>query len=152
MNREELIEAVLNDPEALWAVRTSNVRVAGRWETAHSETRKVVVHDGVWRLNPEGKDVAVVYPSPKPQAPDFWEFADHYDEDGEPKYLREEQYEWAVADYEKEKAAWKPWSYRISCQLNWPQSAHAKGFAATKEEAMEFADEVLRASQVMLVP
>jgi|GEM_PF-4672268 len=144
MSREELIEAVLADPAALWAVRISTVRAAGPWVEAKYERRM--------RLDPTGRTMVTVYPSRKPQEPDYWEFVEAYAEDGEPKYMREEQFEWAMADYEKKKAAWKPWSYNIFCQTNWPQSRHANCIAETKEEAMQFADEVLRASQIMLVP
>jgi hypothetical protein len=108
----------------------------------------VTIHRGVWRLDPTGAVVVAVYPSSTPTEPDYWEFVDYYDEDGEPKYTRDELYESAMIDHQRDKAAWKLWTYSIH-QL----SGYAKtAYADTMEEAMALADVVLRDDRVLLVP
>ena len=44
MNRSDLIAAVLADPDALWAVLTSGVKVAGPWTGEGNRFRHAVGH------------------------------------------------------------------------------------------------------------
>lgn len=156
--REALIATALADPNTLWAIMTSKAKVAGPWCTACSETRKVSVHGGVWRLDANEKDVAVVYPSQKPQEPNYWEFVDYYnddsEDDGEPQYTRDEQYEGAMAEYAAEMAGWKPWTYRVVSHMTymrWGPHKTRHAYADTMEEAMLFADADLQGVHFLLV-
>lgn len=135
MTRDELIAAVLANPEALWVIRTSKVRVAGPW---------LAVRPNQWeRYSPEGYTLAHVGPSHPPSKPDFWEFQDYYDEDGNVNPA-DEQYESAVREYERQIQDYQPWTVTV-------RDVYGNRYAATFEEAMRLGDAWLQERGVLLV-
>lgn len=135
MTRDELIAAVLADPEAVWAIRTSKVRIAGPWQ-AVSRNR--------WeRHSVEGYTLAHVALSHPPSKPDFWEFQDHYDEDGEVESTGEEQYEEAVREFEQQKRDFQPWTVTV-------RDDYRPHYAATAEDAMRLGDALFQENGVLL--
>ena len=141
--RAELIAAVLSDAGALWAIRTSKIRVAGPWVYDKSESRKV---GGGWRFSSSGKKKVTVYPSRKLQEPEPYEFDIEYDRDGEVLYTDDEAYEMALASHEREKLIWKPWTY---CLEGWEYGTVK--YADTLEDAKAGADAELRKKGVLLL-
>lgn len=136
--RADLIAAVLKDPEALWAIRTSKVRVAGPWVEAKSESRRRVVCGGFWRLNTRGEEIVTVYPSTKVREPLFSDFVRDWDSDGEPLYTDEDEYDAAIEGYKARLEAWKPFSYSFRV---WESARFV--YSNTLEEAKAEADKVL---------
>jgi hypothetical protein len=140
MTREEAIAMVLSDPEALWAVCTAKVRVAGPWQKA--EKPGYSVHRGEWRCSPSGKDLATIHP--------WWKGADG---------LREPQsYDYHMGDedaFEEDMRKYKvavarrdgmEWMWRLSLWYG----QHPPMYANTREEAKSLADQVLRRKGFLL--
>jgi hypothetical protein len=144
--RAELIASVLSDADALWAVRTSKVRVLGPWEKAESEARRVSIYEGWWRLNTRGEPVVTVVPSPPMTEPQWYEYTryTYITEDGEP-YTDEDEFEESMEQYRREKEIWKPWT--VSFDKN---GYGEKVYAETLEEAKATADRLLKEKGVLL--
>ena len=138
--RANLIDAVLKDPEALWAVRTSKVRVVGPWVKAESEARKFSVHLGMWRLKSSGGDVVVMFPSTALHEPEAYEYESDYEGGG----FDRDGYEADTAAYLARARIWQPWCYRIS-------SREGVTYAPTDVEAMAAADRELEGMGVLLL-
>ena len=145
--RAALVEAVLADPGALWAVRTARVktgagiRVAGPWVPATSKKRRYSVGgDALWRLNTKGETVATVHK--------WWDRCDGVREPMRYDYHMgdEAEYEADLAIYEAAVAlrAGREWTYRLEGEKT--------QYAVSKDEALRLADEALTAKGVRLVP
>lgn len=143
--RKTLIAAALADADALWTIKTATVRLAGPWSTAwHDSSYRI--EGGVWRQDPQGQAVAVASPSQPPLEPELYDFHDYYDEDGELKYSREDQFASEMVEYERSKAEWKPWTFLAKDTPVW-----RSGLADTMEEAMALADTELQNMRYLLV-
>lgn len=145
--RAALVEAVLADPEALWAVRTARVkgtgliRVAGPWVPAKSEKRRTSVSgDAVWRLDPKGEHLATVHK--------WWDRCDGV--------RKPEHYDYHMGDedeYKKDLAEYKAAvALRAGREWVWKLAGEKTEYAVSKEEALRLADEALTARGVRLVP
>lgn len=138
--RASLIQAVLADPEALWAIKKARVRVIGPWVPARSEKRKLMVGgDASWRLNPKGEDVACVHK--------WWKHCDGVKEPQHYNYHMgdEDEYEADKAKYEAAVAvrAGREWTYRLEGEKT--------QYAVSEEEAKTLADEALHAKGYLLL-
>jgi hypothetical protein len=133
----EHVKFVLSDPRSLWAVLTSRVRVLGPWVKAKKPG--VEIGGGIWRLNPSGKDAAIVYPSEELEPPEYWQFNYGFDDDS----YDEEAYEQATSKFAAEREIWKPWTFSVK--------GHERGYADSREQAQDRADAVLRSQGVLLL-
>jgi len=146
MTTEELIFAVLSNSKALWAIRTSSIKVAGPWVPARSEKRGFAIGgDASWRLSPKGETMACVHrwwecwngiKKPHPTDYDYLE----NDED----YVRD------LVTYKEdmELRNGREWAWHLDG--NWAFEG-TFGYASTKEEAIQIADVRLRERGVQLV-
>ena len=140
MTREELVAAVLSDAEALWAVRTSKVRVAGPWVKA--ERPGLAVHRGEWRCSPSGKEVATIHP--------WWKGADGLREPQSYDYHMGDEDEFAE-DLDKYRIAvarrdGMEWMWRLE---SWGVD-HQPMYAKSREDAMRLADTFLKTKGFLL--
>lgn len=141
MTSHELAALVLDDPLALWLIKSSHVRVLGPWVEARSERRLIGIGgDAVWRLTPRGQDVAVVHR--------WWERCDGVSKPNPNSYDdgREDE------DYVKDLAAYKEATARRGGrEWTWRVGDGRTEYASTKEEAVALADEWLRKKGYRLV-
>ena len=147
MDREALVEAVLNDPEALWAVlraaRKPARALAGPWVPAESKAKRVMVGgDASWRMLPKGKGESVAtvhkwwYACDGVREPKSFDYEDRYEDEDYVKDLAK----WGEA---VARRAGREWVYRVE--------GDRTEYAATKEEAMALADVALRGKGFRLV-
>lgn len=141
MAPNELTRRTVADPEALWAVLTSKVKVLGPWVKAESKERRFSIGgEALWRLDTKGENRAVVHKwwnrcdgVKKPDSDDY----DYGNEDE--AYIR------ACTNFEEAvtRRAGREWVYLLEGERT--------EYAASKEEALSLADEALRAKGVLLL-
>jgi hypothetical protein len=119
-----LLAEILKDPNNVWALLNLGkaVKILGPWEK---------FSDQVYRRLPSGEPFVVVYSSTRQSKPQEYYFRDEY-------YLPDpEAFARALAKWEADQAAWKPWTYAT----DYDKETHPYGFADSKEEAMALADD-----------
>lgn len=134
LERKEIIQELLSNPQVMLTLNKEPTRIAGPWLEARDEEQMINIPQGWWRKSPDGNLVVVIQPSisleelePKPA--NFTTYR------GGKEYFDQVQYQEALNQFAKIKLFWKPWGYDFLWE-------HV--FAETFEEAKLLANQKLR--------